>query len=379
MKNIIRITVLAIFILSFRVTQAEDIYIKLDDVCIDQFSYDVLTNGTKTSNFEDFYIRVTDKETSVIRTSKFGVYSKKDYHLSNDVIEPCDRVNKRFFQDIIGTITSGAQRIYFIEEDANSYHIYESKAASYLTFTDDYFFYYKPGLSYKIIYDGAYSPVQDVAVSASKGKVLYSGKSNFNCTDKHYLMVFPEVCCSRTEVELIEGVGFYREISENQEIHLAAINGGPVANFTALVCSGSKEQIHPPVTASTMEKQGFRTKGGSIYTKKPAKPITATTEVAETKKTPATSYTYDPSKNTTKGGSNFTIEYEYKGVKKTTLESNPTPITDENLNTEHIHVVDRGDTLYSLAKKYKTSIEKLMELNNLESHAIYATQQLRIK
>ena len=68
MKNIIRITVLAIFILSFRVTQAEDIYIKLDDVCIDQFSYDVLTNGTKTSNFEDFYIRVTDKETSVIRT-----------------------------------------------------------------------------------------------------------------------------------------------------------------------------------------------------------------------------------------------------------------------------------------------------------------------
>ncbi|HBN73519.1 MAG TPA: lytic transglycosylase [Sutterella sp.] len=43
------------------------------------------------------------------------------------------------------------------------------------------------------------------------------------------------------------------------------------------------------------------------------------------------------------------------------------------------HVVHRGQTLYEIAKQYKTSIANLRKLNDLDSVRIYAGQQLRIR
>ena len=41
-----------------------------------------------------------------------------------------------------------------------------------------------------------------------------------------------------------------------------------------------------------------------------------------------------------------------------------------------IHEVKKGDTLYNLSKRYNTSIDKLMELNQLESYSIRIGQRL---
>ncbi len=47
--------------------------------------------------------------------------------------------------------------------------------------------------------------------------------------------------------------------------------------------------------------------------------------------------------------------------------------------SEKMHTVERGDTLYSLSKKYYMSIDELMQLNNLRSSAISVGQRIKVK
>ena len=44
-----------------------------------------------------------------------------------------------------------------------------------------------------------------------------------------------------------------------------------------------------------------------------------------------------------------------------------------------VHVVRQGDTLYSLSKKYLTTVAELMELNGMESSHLSVGQELRVK
>ncbi|MFS4457386.1 glucosaminidase domain-containing protein [Maribacter sp. 2304DJ31-5] len=44
-----------------------------------------------------------------------------------------------------------------------------------------------------------------------------------------------------------------------------------------------------------------------------------------------------------------------------------------------IHVVEKGDTLYSLSKKYYMSVEELMQMNNLRDSLLSIGQKLKIK
>lgn len=46
---------------------------------------------------------------------------------------------------------------------------------------------------------------------------------------------------------------------------------------------------------------------------------------------------------------------------------------------KNTHVVHRGQTLYAIAKQYKTTVAKLRKLNDLDSVRIYAGQRLRVR
>ena len=50
----------------------------------------------------------------------------------------------------------------------------------------------------------------------------------------------------------------------------------------------------------------------------------------------------------------------------------------EEKNSSKIHLVKKGDTLYSISKKHNTSIEKLKEKNNLNSDTLNIGQKLKI-
>lgn len=55
------------------------------------------------------------------------------------------------------------------------------------------------------------------------------------------------------------------------------------------------------------------------------------------------------------------------------------PITSgTNPNNTITYTVKKGDTLYSLAQKYGTSVDQIIKLNNLKSNTLQIGQQLKI-
>ena len=82
--------------------------------------------------------------------------------------------------------------------------------------------------------------------------------------------------------------------------------------------------------------------------------------------------------------------YEFDKVKKSDLkkykrEDNNTksekdPITTiENISKVKTHIVKKGETLYSISRKYNVTVAELRKLNGLQDNTISINQQLKIK
>lgn len=69
--------------------------------------------------------------------------------------------------------------------------------------------------------------------------------------------------------------------------------------------------------------------------------------------------------------------WKYDGSKKS-LKKEYRKSTKEKKNSSKIYLVKKGDTLYSISKKYNLSIEKLKEKNNLNSNTLSIGQKLKI-
>jgi len=50
----------------------------------------------------------------------------------------------------------------------------------------------------------------------------------------------------------------------------------------------------------------------------------------------------------------------------------------KKITTPDYHIVKRGESLYVIAKKYNTTIQKLKALNSLSSSKIQVGQKLRV-
>ena len=54
-------------------------------------------------------------------------------------------------------------------------------------------------------------------------------------------------------------------------------------------------------------------------------------------------------------------------------------VNDQKKNQDtNTYIVEKGDTLYSIAKKYSTTVNKIKELNNLKSDTLSIGQEITI-
>ena len=56
----------------------------------------------------------------------------------------------------------------------------------------------------------------------------------------------------------------------------------------------------------------------------------------------------------------------------------PDSISNDN-NNDNIYIVKSGDTLYSIANKYNTTVSNLMNINNLKTNLLSIGQELKLK
>ena len=75
----------------------------------------------------------------------------------------------------------------------------------------------------------------------------------------------------------------------------------------------------------------------------------------------------------------FIERYELYQYDKEVLAAGYPARKQQSPYKEYVHVVTKGDTLYSLSKKYYISVEEIMELNNMTNSNLSVGQQLKIK
>ena len=68
--------------------------------------------------------------------------------------------------------------------------------------------------------------------------------------------------------------------------------------------------------------------------------------------------------------------WKFDGSKKKISKSKKS--RKEKNKNEKVHTVQKGDTLYSISKKYNSSIEIIRKNNNLKSDIISIGQKLKI-
>jgi len=74
--------------------------------------------------------------------------------------------------------------------------------------------------------------------------------------------------------------------------------------------------------------------------------------------------------------SNSPIELVPTVPPRTTATS--TPVLTSTMNTPQLHIVQQGDTLFSLARRYGVAVEAIQQANRLTGDNIYVGQQLLI-
>lgn len=75
-------------------------------------------------------------------------------------------------------------------------------------------------------------------------------------------------------------------------------------------------------------------------------------------------------------------EYDERVLGKNSKSKSETPIAEDSYTSNHqsiIHKVQVGDTLYSLSKKYNTTVESIQQLNGLTTTNLSVGQTLKIK
>ena len=55
------------------------------------------------------------------------------------------------------------------------------------------------------------------------------------------------------------------------------------------------------------------------------------------------------------------------------------PIKEIIVDNNHYHIVQKGDTLYSLSKKYNLTVEELQKMNNMSDSSLSIDQKIKIK
>jgi len=72
-------------------------------------------------------------------------------------------------------------------------------------------------------------------------------------------------------------------------------------------------------------------------------------------------------------------EKDLKKIKKETKRSQAKTITKSKKSKQQSYKVKKGDTLYSIASKFKTTVENIKDANNLSTNNLSIGQQLTIK
>lgn len=304
-------------------SHAARVYVFFDKACMERLEYTY-----KGSEYIVYHINVGQGEKLILEVGKENKDLQNTLPLT---YQSCS--NGRFDQSFASRVNSNTDDVYVIFEIANKqYLISPVTLAAYYKRTNQAIAYTSPKYSFQ--FDLQYGTIGENISTNTKAQVFFEGRLENACSGAYIFKQTNQGGSINTQADLIflpeigivdEKIGFNATDAQQNALMLKTIQGKTPEQYLLELCQG----------ATTTNPQSF--------------------EISEIN----TPKDYDVTPKSPYGTTGGAI-------------TNP-PATNTTAAAATTHKVQKGETLYSIAKKYNVSVSQLRDWNNLGSSNIIRT------
>lgn len=365
------LTLCAITSVSFAFAQ-NPIYIEITDDCTKKLKYTYSEPNGENYDYYNYHFALNEYETVILKT-----FSQKTETISFNAeiaqkrITCGESLQNELPFETVEKIQKGQQNVYLLKANDDGYEVIKAIEATYQVYLPNGKYLRVLAREYGFDYDGSATYDPGAALkTAGNGDFILFNEEAFDCYDKPTFMHVPVNFMETANIEYILGIGVVRRYSDIMEHQLISIDGQPFQQYLATFCHGkilddveiepAPEVVKTPVKETTVSAP-----------KKPVLIVPATEPVVVVEE--------DIDMSLIEEDVAEMLENSTTASKGETVIFKSAPVTKKVDINKNIHVVEVGETLYSISKKYGLSTLQLKTLNQLEENTIEIGQKLKIK
>ena len=314
-----------VFVVSNAQISSEN-YLLFDAACMKKVDYDKNSEYLENT-YREYQLKVNDKKTYVFRVNIDSQSVETLNSLEKTPVKCSDILTLN--DDFISKINSSKLSLSIIEFNSNkNYSVLSVKKAFVAIEDEEEIILYGPDLNIK--YNKKLT-LPGVNLDSTGGRTLYLGDSKNNCTVQHQFRVFDKSEPRFYEdFYYAENIGLVKKVKAAAILEMAKINGLEINDYIKEYCDNLKNKKE---IKSNVDSIALIQKKDSVITL----------------------------------------------TKKDSIPTITVKLDSMGLNEEGLYIVQDKDNLSIIAKKFNTSIDILMSINNMESPNLAKGQKLKIK
>lgn len=386
MKQIVQVIFTSIAILLMTKVEAQDaIYVHHDEAYMDKYQYKVENLSSYDYHMAyHIYTSATEKIILNISMNSYRAVSTTTLKKTKEIKE----IN--WNTSLIHEINNNLTNLHLVFKEGNTNQQYKVSSAIYVQESENKLMYAGPYYSYTFDKKKTYNPAEDLEagkfpiydeaiymhsadvddircikqfsfikiIKQTHPKNSFTMIANDDFTKLKTSEIY-ETSQSALSIDYLENIGIVEERTKNGSIKLMAINNQRIEDYITLLCQPKTTE-----TNST-NNSGLNFKTREDNTEKSG---ALTLNIPE-------EYGNETSTNTSKNEPEYELIY-------TMIDDEIIPpilkakVISDSKGATNVHIVDNGETLYSISRKYNISVKELQTLNNIGDEGIYVTQKI---
>lgn len=346
----------------------EALYINVDPTCMDRYEYHI--NGEiKGIEYISYRVRQSARDFVFLEV---GAESASFQLSIPEGAKDCRNI--LFSPNFIDKINTGQSIVYIVRKAEIGYNISQVNLASYHYLDGTTLKYKSYGLDF-FCNLGHASASDNLSQEDSASELYYFGENTENCLKSYNFRRVPrETCRPNVDIEYIPQIGIVKEITRVSQLNsyesmliLVRINDISIDTYKQKLCEGQAKSLYMP-TEYAVETTDL-SKLGTNEVVIDAKYYDLPTNNTLAAKGDALHASYD---------SKATTLQEKKTTKPTAAQLEAAKDKCAMVSTKEKHIVQKGETLYGIARKHGLTVAQLKDWNHLTNNTLATCLALNI-
>jgi LysM repeat protein len=335
------------------------IYVEISE-CTKEYKYVYTEPNDVSANYYTYHFSLNEFETIILEASSFQnkIISSNSTIAQNRLTCGSDLQHK-LSSNIIESFHKGDQMIYLLKPNDTSFEVLNVTDVTYQVYLSaDNFTRILSG-SYGFDYDtkGTENTLSNVILK-DQSDIKFINKTKVGCVDKIAFEFRSETYSESSNVEYLIGIGLFKQYSKHMKHQLISIDNQPLSTYITEFCLANKTGS-AIITTKSVNKPSEQ----NAPQKEIAPLNTSDIIIIESLEEFTEGQLY---LNTNNGPKNSADVYKSSPVNR-------------NNHGSKLHIVESGETLYSISKKYNMTVIQLKQINHLEENNIEIGQELIIR